>query len=89
VPAPAHCSDALRMLHVSVQQQRVQMRMVPSSVREVPARVVSVVSGGPAIQHAGVGVSRMGLAPPPPPPPYPGPPPPYPGPCQQVGTLVI
>jgi histone-lysine N-methyltransferase MLL3 len=74
-------------LCVSVQQQRVQMRMVSAAVREGPARVVSVVPGGPVIQHSGVGVSRMGLAPPPPPPPYPGPPPPYPGPCQQVSAV--
>ena len=76
----------LNQMYVSVQQQRVQMRMVPAGVREGPARVVSVVPGSPVIQHSGVGV-RMGLAPPPPPPPYPGPPPPYPGPCQQVGKI--
>jgi hypothetical protein len=62
------------------------MRMVPAGVREVPARVVSVVPGGPVIQHAGVGVSRMGLAPPPPPPKT-GPPPPKPGTFQQGGTV--
>jgi hypothetical protein len=73
-------------------QQRAQLRMVPAAVRESPARVVSVVPGGPVIQHSGVGVSTVGLAPPPPPPPpppYPGPPPPYPGPCQQVSAFLI
>ncbi|KAJ9589925.1 hypothetical protein L9F63_016948, partial [Diploptera punctata] len=79
--------------HLQVQQQRVQMRIGPGGivpgVREGPARVVSVVPSSPIIQHSGVGVSRMGLAPPPPPPPYPGPPPPYPGPCQQEQPLLL
>lgn len=61
---------------VTVQNQRIQMRIGPGGV----PRMVSVGPSGPILHSGAIGLGqpRMGL-PPPPPPPYPGPPPPYPG----------